>query len=75
MTIIFGLLSAFSYGYADFVGALAAKRIRAVAVTAYSFSFGLLLAKYSTAELILYSPMLPLSLLRSMHIAPTVEQY
>ena len=44
MTIIFGLLSAFSYGYADFVGALAAKRIRAVAVTAYSFSFGLLLA-------------------------------
>lgn len=44
MTVIFGLLSAFSYGYADFVGALAAKRIRAVAVTAYSFSFGLLLA-------------------------------
>lgn len=44
MTIIFGLLSAFSYGYADFVGALAAKRIRAMAVTAYSFSFGLLLA-------------------------------
>jgi drug/metabolite transporter (DMT)-like permease len=44
VTIIFGLLSAFSYGYADFVGALAAKRIRAVAVTAYSFSFGLLLA-------------------------------
>ncbi len=44
MTIIFGLLSAFSYGYSDFVGALAAKRIRAVAVTAYSFSFGLLLA-------------------------------
>ena len=44
MTILFGLLSAFSYGYADFVGALAAKRIRAVAVTAYSFSFGLLLA-------------------------------
>ena len=44
MTIIFGLLSAFSYGYADFVGALAAKRIRAMAVTAYSFSFGLILA-------------------------------
>lgn len=44
MTIIFGLLSAFSYGYADFVGALAARRIRALAVTAYSFSFGLLLA-------------------------------
>ena len=44
MTIIFGLLSAFSYGYADFVGALAAKRIRAMAVTAYSFSFGLVLA-------------------------------
>jgi drug/metabolite transporter (DMT)-like permease len=44
VTIIFGLLSAFSYGYADFVGALAAKRIRAMAVTTYSFSFGLLLA-------------------------------
>ena len=44
MTIIFGLLSAFSYGYADFVGALAAKRIRAMAVTTYSFSFGLVLA-------------------------------
>ena len=44
MTIIFGLLSAFSYGYADFVGALAAKKIRAMAVTAYSFSFGLVLA-------------------------------
>ena len=44
MTILFGLLSAFSYGYADFVGALAAKRIRAMAVTAYSFSFGLVLA-------------------------------
>jgi drug/metabolite transporter (DMT)-like permease len=44
VTIIFGLLSAFSYGYADFVGALAAKRIRAIAVTAYSFSFGLVLA-------------------------------
>lgn len=44
MTIIFGLLSAFSYGYADFVGALAAKKIRAMAVTAYSFSFGLMLA-------------------------------
>ena len=44
MTIIFGLLSAFSYGYADFVGALAAKRIRAVAATTYSFSFGLVLS-------------------------------
>ena len=44
MTIIFGLLSAFSYGYADFVGALAAKRIRAVAATTYSFSVGLLIA-------------------------------
>ena len=44
MTIIFGLLSAFSYGYADFVGALAAKRIRAMAVTTYSFSFGIVLA-------------------------------
>lgn len=44
MTIIFGLLSAFSYGYADFVGALAARKIRAIAVTAYSFSFGLLIA-------------------------------
>ena len=44
MTIIFGLLSAFSYGYADFVGALAAKRIRAVAATTYSFSVGLVIA-------------------------------
>jgi len=44
VTIIFGLLSAFSYGYADFVGALAAKRIRAVAATTYSFSFGLVLS-------------------------------
>jgi len=44
VTIIFGLLSAFSYGYADFVGALAAKRIRALAATTYSFSVGLVLA-------------------------------
>ncbi|MFM1779330.1 MAG: hypothetical protein RIS51_475, partial [Actinomycetota bacterium] len=44
MTIIFGLLSAFSYGYADFFGALAAKRIRALAVTTVSFVFGLALA-------------------------------
>lgn len=44
MTIIFGLLSAFSYGYADFFGALAAKRVRALAVTTVSFIFGLLLA-------------------------------
>ena len=44
MTIVFGLLSAFSYGYADFVGALAARRIRAVAATTYSFSVGLVLA-------------------------------
>ncbi|QKJ25806.1 EamA family transporter [Aquiluna borgnonia] len=44
MTIIFGLLSAFSYGYADFVGALAAKRVRAISVTTISFSFGLLIA-------------------------------
>ena len=44
MTIIFGLLSAFSYGLADFVGALAAKKIRALAVTAISFSFGLVIA-------------------------------
>jgi len=44
VTIIFGLLSAFSYGYADFVGALAAKRIRALAATAYSFSVGLVIA-------------------------------
>jgi uncharacterized membrane protein len=44
VTILFGLLSAFSYGYADFVGALAAKKIRALAVTFLSFSFGLVLA-------------------------------
>lgn len=44
MTIIFGLLSAFSYGLADFVGALAAKKVRALSVTAISFSFGLVIA-------------------------------
>ena len=44
MTIIFGLLSAFSYGAADFVGGLAAKQVRAIAVTTFSFSFGLLIA-------------------------------
>jgi drug/metabolite transporter (DMT)-like permease len=44
VTIIFGLLSAFSYGYADFVGALAAKKVRALTVTTISFCFGLLLA-------------------------------
>jgi drug/metabolite transporter (DMT)-like permease len=44
VTIIFGLLSAFSYGYADFVGALAAKKVRAIAVTTISFVFGLGLA-------------------------------
>ena len=44
MTILFGLLSAFSYGYADFVGALAAKKVRPLAVTTISFSFGLLIA-------------------------------
>lgn len=41
MTIFFGLLSAFSYGYADFVGALAAKKVRALAVTTVAFVFGL----------------------------------
>jgi drug/metabolite transporter (DMT)-like permease len=46
VTIIFGLLSAFSYGYADFVGALAAKKVRALTVTTISFSFGLLLALF-----------------------------
>lgn len=46
MTIIFGLLSAFSYGYADFVGALAAKKVRAITVTTISFSCGLLLALF-----------------------------
>jgi drug/metabolite transporter (DMT)-like permease len=44
VTIIFGLLSAFSYGYADFVGALAAKKVRAISVTTISFIFGLLIA-------------------------------
>jgi drug/metabolite transporter (DMT)-like permease len=44
VTIIFGLLSAFSYGYADFVGALAAKKVRAISVTTISFVFGLLIA-------------------------------
>ncbi len=44
MTIFFGLLSAFSYGLADFVGALAAKKVRALAVTAVAFSVGLVFA-------------------------------
>jgi drug/metabolite transporter (DMT)-like permease len=44
VTIIFGLLSAFSYGFADFVGALAAKKVRAISVTTISFTFGLLIA-------------------------------
>ena len=44
MTILFGLLTAFSYGYADFVGAIAAKKVRALTVTSVAFSFGLLLA-------------------------------
>ena len=44
MTILFGLLSAFSYGYADFVGALAAKKVRPLAVTTISFSVGLVIA-------------------------------
>lgn len=44
MTIIFGLLSAFSLGYADFFGALAAKKVRALSVTASAFLVGLILA-------------------------------
>lgn len=44
MTIFFGLLTAFSYGYADFVGAIAAKKVRALTVTTVAFSFGLILA-------------------------------
>ncbi len=44
MTILFGLLSALSYGYADFVGAIASKKVRPLAVTTVAFSFGLLLA-------------------------------
>ncbi len=44
MTILFGLLSAFSYGYADFVGAIASKKVRPLTVTTVAFSFGLLLA-------------------------------
>jgi drug/metabolite transporter (DMT)-like permease len=44
VTIIFGLLSAFSYGYADFVGALAAKKVRAISVTTISLSVGLIFA-------------------------------
>jgi drug/metabolite transporter (DMT)-like permease len=44
VTIIFGLLSAFSYGYADFAGALAAKKVRAISVTTVALFFGLLLA-------------------------------
>jgi drug/metabolite transporter (DMT)-like permease len=44
VTILYGLLSAFSYGYADFFGALAAKKVRALTVTVFSFSVGLAIA-------------------------------
>ncbi len=44
MTILFGLLSAFSYGYADFVGAIASKKVRPLTVTTAAFIFGLFLA-------------------------------
>ncbi len=44
MTILFGLLSAFSYGYADFVGAIASKKVRPLTVTTVAFIFGLFLA-------------------------------
>jgi drug/metabolite transporter (DMT)-like permease len=37
-------MSALSYGYADFVGAIAAKRVRALAVTTVSFGVGLAVA-------------------------------
>ena len=46
MTILLGLLSALSYGCADFVGALASKKVRALTVTTVAFSFGLLLAVF-----------------------------
>ena len=44
VTILFGLLSAFSYGYADFVGAIASKKVRPLTVTTIAFIFGLFLA-------------------------------
>lgn len=44
VSILFGLLTAASYAYADFVGALAAKRVRAIAVTTGSFISGLPIA-------------------------------
>jgi uncharacterized membrane protein len=44
VTILFGLLSAFSYGYADFVGAIASKKVRPLTVTTVAFIFGLFLA-------------------------------
>jgi len=45
---MFGLLSALSYGYADFVGAIAAKRVRALAVTTVSFGVGLVVAIFAS---------------------------
>jgi len=48
VTILFGLLTAFSYGYADFVGAVAAKKVRALAVTTVAFMFGLVLALFAS---------------------------
>ena len=55
MTIFFGLLSAFSYGFADFFGALAAKKVKALTVTASSFVVGL-------AVVLLASPFIGFSL-------------
>jgi drug/metabolite transporter (DMT)-like permease len=46
--LMFGLLSALSYGYADFVGAIAAKRVRALAVTTVSFGVGLVVAIFAS---------------------------
>lgn len=44
LTIIFGILSAASYGVGDFFGALASKKIRALSATALALIVGLVLA-------------------------------
>ena len=48
LVLLFGLMSALSYGYADFVGAIAAKRVRALAVTTVSFTVGLAVAIFAS---------------------------
>ncbi|RPE85325.1 hypothetical protein EDF28_1271 [Curtobacterium sp. PhB137] len=42
LTVLFGLTGAVVYGFADFLGGLASRRIRPVAVTAVAAAIGIL---------------------------------